>query len=516
VSNYVTLAGIGSIENQGGVVQIGTLDGQGGTLDLTADSPLNGVKVGTLKDITLITDGGSLDLTNGITLDDVTLNGMLSFGTYEPLSITGGFQAAGVDGTGPGTLDFPGTASSFSILDNETLDNLVVKVGGDPPSEDVAISSDIAPQAIASSSDSSIDFDILTQISRSHDEVEFTLWFQEFWGDDTTLTERFLKQLEDDADDLVSGIAGTNDGVFDPAAGANLEIQTTSFTNGGTIVSGSGDAFLITSTALSNTGTLDADGGLFGVKPALTGSGTAEVGAGGGLALESSVSAAQTIAFQPGGGILQLFDPLSVAGGITGFGPGDYIDLANINVTTLVASPGTLMALVLTASGAARPVRWIGERHLDPSRHPRPENVRPVRIARSAFGPNVPRRALHLSPDHAVFSEDVLIPVKYLINGSTVRLVNRRHLHYLHVELDTHDVILAEGLPVETYLDVGDRGRFENADVPIELHPDFVVLTWEAQGYAPLVVTGPKLAAVQSLLARNVASSAKSRRRVGA
>lgn len=41
---------------------------------------------------------------------------------------------------------------------------------------------------------------------------------------------------------------------------------------------------------------------------------------------------------------------------------------------------------------------------------------------------------------------------------------------------------------------------FENGGEPVALHPDFTALTWAAFGYAPLVVTGPKLQAVRSRL----------------
>jgi hypothetical protein len=36
-------------------------------------------------------------------------------------------------------------------------------------------------------------------------------------------------------------------------------------------------------------------------------------------------------------------------------------------------------------------------------------------------------------------------------------------IHYFHVELDGHDVIFAEGAPVETFLDADCRGMFANA-----------------------------------------------------
>ena len=47
---------------------------------------------------------------------------------------------------------------------------------------------------------------------------------------------------------------------------------------------------------------------------------------------------------------------------------------------------------------------------------------------------------------------DVLIPVKYLIDGNSVFQVPVNEVTYYHVELPQHSVLLAEGLPVESYL----------------------------------------------------------------
>ena len=129
---------------------------------------------------------------------------------------------------------------------------------------------------------------------------------------------------------------------------------------------------------------------------------------------------------------------------------------------------------VLNAGGVARAVRWVGSRAIDLSRHADPDAVRPIRILANAFADGVPRRELRLSPDHAVLVDGVLVPVRLLVNGaSIVRATECRAVTYYHVELDTHDVLLAEGLPAESYLDTGNRGMFANAGVPLVLHPDF-------------------------------------------
>ena len=92
---------------------------------------------------------------------------------------------------------------------------------------------------------------------------------------------------------------------------------------------------------------------------------------------------------------------------------------------------------------------------------------------------------------------DTLIPVKHLINGSSIVQVPLDAVSYYHVELSRHSVLLAEGLPVESYLDVGDRTSFENGGGPIALYPDFASRMWEAGGCAPLVVTGEALEAAR-------------------
>jgi len=141
--------------------------------------------------------------------------------------------------------------------------------------------------------------------------------------------------------------------------------------------------------------------------------------------------------------------------------------------------------------------------------HPRPHTVWPVRVAAGAFGPRRPQRDLWLSPDHALFLQGVLIPVKYLIDGAAIVQVPVDTVTYYHVELPRHAVLLAEGLAAESYLEAGDRANFANGGGAVALYPDFATLRWEAQGCAPLVVTGPKLeAARRSMVKPSAAGSA--------
>ena len=83
-----------------------------------------------------------------------------------------------------------------------------------------------------------------------------------------------------------------------------------------------------------------------------------------------------------------------------------------------------------------------------------------MRACAGAFGDGRPNRDLVLSPDHAVFTNDALIPIRYLINGRTVVQEFASEIFYYHVELPAHAVILAEGMPCESYLDTGNRAAF--------------------------------------------------------
>jgi hypothetical protein len=157
-------------------------------------------------------------------------------------------------------------------------------------------------------------------------------------------------------------------------------------------------------------------------------------------------------------------------------------------------------ARVVSAFGGCVPVAWLGHRHLRCDRHPRPWDVWPVRVQENAFGAGMPRRDLLLSPDHAVYLNGVLMPVRTLVNGATILREPVDAVTYWHVELPAHDVILAEGLPAESYLDTGNRNAFANGGPAMALHPDFSRGIWDSQGCARLVLDGSELAAARGWL----------------
>jgi hypothetical protein len=116
---------------------------------------------------------------------------------------------------------------------------------------------------------------------------------------------------------------------------------------------------------------------------------------------------------------------------------------------------------VLTLNRGATPIRWIGRRVLDPLMIARPRDAWPILIRQGAVSDNVPHRDLFVSPDHCLFFHDALIPAKLLVNGTTiVQEEYEEPFEYFHIELEHHDVLVAEGMLAETYLDLGNRHMF--------------------------------------------------------
>jgi hypothetical protein len=146
---------------------------------------------------------------------------------------------------------------------------------------------------------------------------------------------------------------------------------------------------------------------------------------------------------------------------------------------------------LITAAGASRPVRWIGRRTLDlgPATA---RFARPVLILPGAFGPGLPARPLRLSPLHCVFAEGVLVPVTHLVNGATImRETMSAAMTYFHIELDRHDILLAEGLPCESYFDSGNRGA---------LYHEQGRRSPARKPCAPSITKGPRLARLRRRL----------------
>ncbi len=183
---------------------------------------------------------------------------------------------------------------------------------------------------------------------------------------------------------------------------------------------------------------------------------------------------------------------------------GQATQIACFTSGTMLATMDGMRAVERIAAGdvlrcgfaGSQSVVWAGSVEIDCAAQAQPHRFWPVRISAGAFGAGLPRRDLVLSPDHAVFVDGVLIPVKRLVNGVTVRQEPARLVRYHHIAFARHDVVFAEGLATESYLDAG------MADLTAAMRaPADCAAMWEARGCAPLVLYGPALERVRARLA---------------
>jgi len=123
--------------------------------------------------------------------------------------------------------------------------------------------------------------------------------------------------------------------------------------------------------------------------------------------------------------------------------PGGWRDVAELR-------PGDL---VETRDNGAQPVLWAGSRRVVGR-----GVFAPVAFAPGALGNT---RPLLVSPQHRVLladwrtslwfgAEEVLVAAQHLVGCAGVRRVERAGLHYVHLLLERHEVLNAEGAPAES------------------------------------------------------------------
>lgn len=128
---------------------------------------------------------------------------------------------------------------------------------------------------------------------------------------------------------------------------------------------------------------------------------------------------------------------------------------------------------LVTLSGEARTVKWIGRRSCSASVVATDSHVAPVLIRAGALADNLPRRDLYLSPGHAMHLDGILVESGHLVNDLSILRapVDEDGVDYINFEFEDHEVIFAEGVPAETGCYRGDRAVYDNAGEYAGLYP---------------------------------------------
>lgn len=166
---------------------------------------------------------------------------------------------------------------------------------------------------------------------------------------------------------------------------------------------------------------------------------------------------------------------------------------------------------VFTVNLGWQPVRWLGRLEINRTWSGRfPSNSYPIQILPHAFGPGLPERSVSVSPGHAIFFRDHLIPAEALVNGETVvRNKQVESIVYYHVLLEKHGVVFSEGLATESYIPSDNIETFINATTfPQDLRDKFVAPIGGYEECYPRIFDGPVVNAARAQLSRNIAAAA--------
>jgi hypothetical protein len=121
--------------------------------------------------------------------------------------------------------------------------------------------------------------------------------------------------------------------------------------------------------------------------------------------------------------------------------------------------------MVRTFDGRDVAVKWVGRQTVS-LRFAPAERLLPVKIRAGALGADLPTKDLIVTADHALLIGDTLCNAGALVNGTTIARASREEMGerftVYHVETENHEVILANGVAAETYIDNVARTAFDN------------------------------------------------------
>ena len=533
------------------------------TQTVTADPSGNVSVVSSTLTTAINVSAGAFSNTGTLSADTIDFSGAVTLNTLGTL--TGALVFAGTLDLGGGTLDasryasvsITGTVENGTLaagtgtlsLAGATLDKVAVLPGAaghpaavvDPPSGS-AVTLDAATTRLDLSGATTADLTVSAGSTQATDIIRIAPGATPAAGGTVTLGHAFTLTANVAGSTVdIAGAASTviNSGLLTVNA-ASLIVGAT-LDGGGTLALANGAAVTLDALAATATPTVDfGAGSALLVVPGTGALGLTLVNLHAGDVLDflsvSSVSPpgspfgaggaaapGTTLDVQGASGAQASLPVLNPASGLTfsvapdGSG-GSLVYVACFAAGTRIATPRgdapveTLRPgrRVQLARGGSAPVKWVGCTTIDLSRHPDPARAAPIRIRADAFGPGRPCRDLLVSPEHCLLVDGALVPAGRLTNGASIaRDDGFGRIDYWHVELARHDILLAEGLPAESYLDTGNRALFAGEAGVRALHADLAgapdaaaLAVWAAHGAAPLRLDAPDQRAALAARAR--------------
>jgi hypothetical protein len=99
-------------------------------------------------------------------------------------------------------------------------------------------------------------------------------------------------------------------------------------------------------------------------------------------------------------------------------------------------------------------VKWVGKFKVKGSK----SESAPICIKENALDQNLPLEDLYVSPQHRIVIDGKLVHAYKLVNGFTIfQDFDREFVEYYHIELESHSVIVANGILSESYLDINNN-----------------------------------------------------------
>ncbi len=169
--------------------------------------------------------------------------------------------------------------------------------------------------------------------------------------------------------------------------------------------------------------------------------------------------------------------------------------------------------MVLTLDDGPQPIRWIGSRRIELMAGD--EALRPVVLRKGAIGPGIPARDLVVSPMHRMLlggasaqllfgQDEVLCPVRHLVNGQTILSQPVPEVEYFHLLFDRHQIVFSRNCASESFYPGGvglDGFDAETRDEVFALFPELRSLPGRYGNLARAVLKRHEAGLLRDLLA---------------